>query len=109
MQSLQRAAVALAEHFNRQPLSVGALLNFHFELQRFVKLVEALRDHSLFDVQSLLGTRSGLDADAETEQEVSDAALCVRNVAPACRMRPFGPRVANGSRRSMMMHRHPKS
>jgi Rad3-related DNA helicase len=87
VQLLQRAAGALAEHFNRHPLNVGALLNFHFELQRFVKLVEALSDHSLFDVQSLLGTRSGLDADAETEQEASDAALCVRNVAPACFLR----------------------
>jgi len=38
-------------------------------------------------VQSLLGTRSGLDADAEKEQEVSDSALCVRNVAPACFLR----------------------
>jgi Rad3-related DNA helicase len=87
VQSLQRAAGVLAEHLNRQPLSVGALLNFHFELQRFVKLVEALSDHSLFDVQSLLGTRSGLDADTDPEQEAADAALCVRNVAPACFLR----------------------
>ena len=87
VQSLQTAAGALSEHFNRHPLNVGALLNFHFELQRFVKLVEALSDHSLFDVQTFLGTRSGLEADGETEQDGIDAALCVRNVAPACFLR----------------------
>jgi Rad3-related DNA helicase len=87
VQSLQTAAGALSEHFNRHPLNVGALLNFHFELQRFVKLIEALSDHSLFDVQTFLGTRSRLEADALSEQGESDAALCVRNVAPACFLR----------------------
>ncbi len=87
VQSLQTAAGALAEHFNRHPLNVGSLLNFHFELQRFVKLVEALSDHSLFDVQTFLGTRSSLEADALAEQDERDAALCVRNVAPACFLR----------------------
>ena len=87
VQSLQTAAGALSEHFNRHPLNVGSLLNFHFELQRFVKLVEALSDHSLFDVQTFLGTRSRLEADGEAEQDGSDAALCVRNVAPACFLR----------------------
>ena len=87
VQSLQTAAGALSEHFNRHPLNVGSLLNFHFELQRFVKLVEALSDHSLFDVQTFLGTRSRLDADREAEKDESDAALCVRNVAPTCFLR----------------------
>ena len=87
VQSLQVAAGALAEHFNRHPLNVGSLLNFHFELQRFLKLVETLSDHSLFDVQTFLGTRGGLEADSEAEQTESDAALCVRNVAPACFLR----------------------
>ncbi len=87
VQPLQAAAGALSEHFNRHPLNVGALLNFHFELQRFVKLVEALSDHSLFDVQTFLGARSSLEADGEAEQDGSDAALCVRNVAPACFLR----------------------
>ena len=87
VQSLQSAAGALSEHFNRHPLNVGALLNFHFELQRFVKLVEALSDHSLFDVQTFLGARSNLEADGEAEQDGSDAALCLRNVAPACFLR----------------------
>ena len=87
VQSLQTAAGALSEHFNRHPLNVGPLLNFHFELQRFVKLVEALSDHSLFDVQTFLGARSRLEADSEAEQDGSDAALCVRNVAPACFLR----------------------
>lgn len=70
-QALQAAAGALSEHFHQHPLSVGALLDFHFELQRFLRLVEALSDHSLFDVQAL----------------AEDAALGVRNVAPACFLR----------------------
>jgi DNA excision repair protein ERCC-2 len=89
VQALQAAAGALSEHFNQQPLNVGSLLNFHFELQRFMKLVEALSDHSLFDVQTFVGTRSGfgLDEDAEAARDQSEAALCVRNVAPACFLR----------------------
>jgi len=78
VQALQGAAAALAEHFNQQPLSVGKLLDFHFELQRFVKLVDALSDHSLFDVQALA------DTDAT---EATSATVGVRNVAPACFLR----------------------
>ena len=87
VQSLQTAAGALGEYFHQHPLSVGPLLNFHFELQQFVRLVEVLSDHSLFDVQTFLGAPSGLHAGAETEPEENDAALCVRNVAPACFLR----------------------
>jgi Rad3-related DNA helicase len=87
VQALQTAAGALSEHFNQHPLNVGPLLNFHFELLRFLKLVEALSDHSLFDVQTFVGTRSSLEADGGTAQDASDAALCVRNVAPACFVR----------------------
>jgi Rad3-related DNA helicase len=88
VQALQTAAAALSEHFNQHPLSLGTLLDFHFELQRFLRLVEALSDHSLFDVQTFLGARSGSPIDGEAPQDVSDAALCVRNVAPACFLRP---------------------
>ena len=87
VQALQTAAGALSDHFNQHPLTVGPLLNFHFELQRFLKLVEALSDHSLFDVQTFLGTRSGIEVEGEAAQVGSDAALCVRNVAPACFLR----------------------
>jgi Rad3-related DNA helicase len=87
VQALQCAAGVLSEHFNQHPLSVGSLLNFHFKLQRFLKLVEALSDHTLFDVQTFVGTRSGMDADGGAAQDTSDAALCVRNVAPACFLR----------------------
>jgi DNA excision repair protein ERCC-2 len=86
VQALQTAAGATSEYFNQHPLNVGSLLTFHFELHRYLKLVEALSDHSLFDVQTFLGTRSGID-DAEVAQVSSDAALCVRNVAPACFLR----------------------
>jgi Rad3-related DNA helicase len=84
--ALQTAAGALSEHVNLHPLNVGPLLDFHFELQRFLKLVEALSDHSLLDVQTFLGTRRGID-DGQVAQHWSDAALCVRNVAPACFLR----------------------
>jgi Rad3-related DNA helicase len=87
VQALQTTAGALSAYFNDHPLSVGSLLDFHFELQRFLKLVEALSDHSLFDVQTFLGTRSGLEVEGESAPEGSDAALCVRNVAPACFLR----------------------
>jgi Rad3-related DNA helicase len=87
VQALQAAAGALSEHFNQHPLNVGSLLNFHFELQRFLKLVEALSEHSLFDVQTFAGTRSGMETDGGAAPDTSDAAVCVRNVAPACFVR----------------------
>jgi DNA excision repair protein ERCC-2 len=87
VQALQAAAGALTEHFNQHPLNVGSLLNFHFELRRFQKLVEALSDHSLFDVQTFLGAGGSVETDA-VAQGTRDAALCVRNVAPACFLRP---------------------
>jgi Rad3-related DNA helicase len=49
--------------------------------------VEALSDHSLFDVQTFLGTRSGVEVEGEPAKDGSDATLCVRNVAPACFLR----------------------
>jgi len=87
VQALQTAAGALSEHFNQRPLSVGSLLDFHFELQRYLTLVEALSDHSLFDVQTFLGARAVIASDAEPGPAAGDAALCVRNVAPACFLR----------------------
>jgi Rad3-related DNA helicase len=72
-QALQDAAGALAEHFHQHPLALGPLLQFSFGLQRLVRLVDALSDHSLFEVQTLDGG--------------TDALLSVRNVAPACFLR----------------------
>ncbi len=69
-QALQATAGALAEHFHRQPLAVGGLLDVHFMLQRLLRLVEALSRHSLFEVQS-----------------AADAVLAVRNVAPGVFLR----------------------
>lgn len=86
VQALQTAAAALSEHFNQHPLSVGAMLDFHFDLQRFLRLVEALSDHALFDVQTLLHAQGHAD-DATPGPAADDAVLCVRNVAPACFLR----------------------
>lgn len=84
-QALQAAAGALSEHFQQHPLAVGPLLNFHFELQRFLRLVEALSDHSLFDVQSLAPRAATNPGDAGAV--ATDAVLSVRNVAPAIFLR----------------------
>ncbi len=70
VQALQAAAGALAEHFQHQPLAQGGLLDFHFLLQRWQRLVDALSPHSLFDIH-----------------HGADPVLCVRNVAPACFLR----------------------
>ena len=79
MQALQTAAGALAEHFHQQPLSVGALLQLHFALQRFLKLADALDDHALFEVHTA--------AAADTSAGARAITLGVRNVAPACHLR----------------------
>ena len=84
-QALQTAAGALSEHFHQHPLAVGPPLDFFFELQRFLRLVDALSDHSLFDVQTL-ATTAGAEADGGGTG-TTDAVLCVRNVAPACFLR----------------------
>ena len=85
-QALQAAAGALSEHFQQHPLAVGPLLHFHFGLQRFLRLVEALSDHSLFDLQTQSAGR-GTEAVAGADAAADDATLCVRNVAPACFLR----------------------
>ena len=69
-QALQAAAGALAEHFHQHPLQLGTLLQFHFTLQRFTRLVDALSDHSLFELHRVEGA--------------SGSRIAVRNVAPAC-------------------------
>jgi Rad3-related DNA helicase len=87
-QALQAAAGGLHAHFQRQPLALGPLLNFHFELQRFLHLVEALGEHSLFDVQALAVSLKPPAADSGTAAEApADAVLGVRNVAPAIFLR----------------------
>lgn len=47
LKALQAAVGALSEHFHQHPLKVGSLLNFHFQLQRFMKPVDSLSDHAL--------------------------------------------------------------
>jgi DNA excision repair protein ERCC-2 len=87
VQALQTTVAALAGHFNQHPLSVGPLLGVHFELQRFLRLIDALSEHSLFDVQTCPGAPRGDEPDADAAAHGRDAALGVRNVAPACFLR----------------------
>ena len=86
MQALQMAAGALSQHFQQHPLSVGALLNFHFGLQRFLRLVEALSDHSLFEVQTITAS-GGTRPDEAGKAARSDVLVCLRNVAPTVFLR----------------------
>jgi DNA excision repair protein ERCC-2 len=91
VQALQAAAGALADHFLQQPLAVGPLLNFHFDLQRLLKLVDALSEHSLFDLQVLPAPPGTPEAPGAPETHAQaappDTVLGVRNVAPACFLR----------------------
>ena len=87
-QALQAALGELNEHFQQHPLALGPLLNFTFELQRFGRLVDALSDHSLFDVQTVAVDAGRLSADPQGDDAgATDAVLCVRNVAPAIFLR----------------------
>ncbi len=116
VQALQAAAGALAEHFQQQPLAVGPLLNFHFELQRFVRLVEALSEHSLLEISQAepggSATASAHSSDVSAAADLADmlpglepasalpavqtgaerpargVVVAVRNVVPACFLRP---------------------
>jgi Rad3-related DNA helicase len=85
VQTLQATAAALTAYFHRHPLTVGLLLNFHFGLQRFVRLVESLGEHSLFDVQADSGSTSGSGPAAGSGHP--GTVVCVRNVAPASFLR----------------------
>jgi len=87
VRALQLAAGVLSEHFNQQPLHVGPLLDIHFELQRFLKLVEALSDHSLFEVQTQPGLQSTAATAVEPPRAVPARVLGVRNVVPASFLR----------------------
>jgi hypothetical protein len=43
---------AQARHFRRQPLAVGPLLGFHFEIQHCAERVEALGSHSTCHIEN---------------------------------------------------------
>ena len=55
--ALQALTAALGEHLQKLPLEVGQLLNFHFELIRFQKLIETFGEHSLFDIGRIEGAQ----------------------------------------------------
>jgi Rad3-related DNA helicase len=73
--ALEAAAAGLAEHFQHQPLATGALLGFHFKLQRWLRLVDNLGPHALLDVMRGGGdSRGGASADAGPERSADGAA-----------------------------------
>ncbi len=85
VQALQTAAGALADHFHRHPLSMGALLDFHFALQHLLRLVEALNEHSLLQVSAAPETLDGTAADDDAA--TGNTTVQVLNVSPACFLR----------------------
>ncbi|MEK8051266.1 ATP-dependent DNA helicase [Ideonella sp. DXS22W] len=88
-QALQTATGALAEHFQQQPLSVGTLLDFFFELQRLQRLVDTLGEHSLFELQASPPTPTlPDDAPLAALPADGDGVLAVHNVVPAPFLRP---------------------
>ena len=80
-EALRTLSGRLGEHFLRQPLAVGGLLDFHFALRAFVERVDTLGEHSL--VQCLRER----DIDAEGAPD-DDALLALHNVIPAPFLRP---------------------
>lgn len=86
-QALQVAAAALAEHVHQHPLAIGAVLDLHFELQRFARLAAALGPHSLLVVES----DAAGDEPASTSSDgdgSGDVALAIHNLVPAGFLRP---------------------
>ncbi len=90
--ALQAALGEMSAFFHQQPLAVGPLLDLHFALQRFGRLVDALGEHSLFEVQTAAGDpgtgEPGTGREAQGAPPRGEATLAVRNVAPAGFLRP---------------------
>ena len=80
-QALERLGAALSEHFQSRPTAIGPLLNFHFELQRWLKLADSLGAHTLLDLQLA-------DEGSATDSLTPEATLSLRNVVPASFLRP---------------------
>ena len=81
--ALVEASVATTAFLGDQPVAIDpTLLQFHFDVLRFTRLLESFDTHSLFDVTKTYIGPAERDA---------PATLCIRNVVPA----PFlGPRFA---------------
>ncbi|MEO5697676.1 MAG: ATP-dependent DNA helicase [Burkholderiaceae bacterium] len=69
--ALQEAAAASTQHLAEHPTSVDQpLLDLHFELLRFARLLDSFGDHSIFEVTRQSGTRR-------------ESMLAIRNIIPA--------------------------
>jgi Rad3-related DNA helicase len=91
LQALDDASAALADHFQRDALAVGPLLQFHFSLQRLVRLLDELDAHSLVDLQQ--GGAADTQAGALPTPDLFGSApaeltLTLRNLVPARFLRP---------------------
>ncbi len=81
--ALQAAAAALSDHSHRQPLATGALPALHFALQRWLRLLDKLGEHSLLDLQA-----PGPPAGEGAPPAAAPLRLSLRNVLPAPFLRP---------------------
>ena len=73
--ALQALTAAFGEHFQKQPLATGALLNFYFEALGLQRVLERFGTHSLLDVQRQAGTALSMPAPRRRTAEVVDANL----------------------------------
>ena len=88
VRALQSAVGALAEHFHQQPLATGPLLTLFFGLQRFLRGVDTLGEHALFDVQRESAEPAAQAGEDGAAPDAAEATLSVRNVVPAPYLRP---------------------
>jgi DNA excision repair protein ERCC-2 len=90
-EALQDLAGALARHFRRQPLAVGPLLDFHFEIQHCAERVDALGSHTLCQIEGAdTAAVGGTEAAAAppSAPASADLTLHLHNLVPAPFLRP---------------------
>jgi DNA excision repair protein ERCC-2 len=78
--ALLALVTALGEHLQEHPLATGALLNFHFDALRLLRLSEEFASHSIFDLQR--------GAPGSGDEAGSEVTLNLRNVVPAGFLKP---------------------
>ena len=91
--ALGAAAGAMADHLRRHPLVVGPVLDLHFELQRFARLLDTIGDAALLVVEQTPWAGAAGDAIPATEPDAPGSALSgvrlgIRCVVPARHLRP---------------------
>lgn len=88
-QALQALNAGLGEHFQTRPQAVGPLLNFHFDLTRFLRLLDGLGEHSLLELRRGDAADAGDAAPAAGDDSAPRGTVFgIRNIVPARYLRP---------------------